>query len=1072
MLPAALLAYRAGSTMLRFVAVGILIAACSILQRPNRQAASDTEELVITNLLIRSTVVSRYALTTVHSVVHNPASEAREAVFNMDLPGAAFISNFTLTVDGKDYIAEVKEKEKAKKVYETARRRGQTAAHVESRGRETEKFRVAVNVEARGRVAFTLTHEELLQRRLGKYELALSLRPKQIVQNLTVEVTISERTGIEYVKVLPLRTSNLLNANEIGTQDVPESTTIKRTPTCARVKFSPTPEQQASFSSQGVLGDFVVQYDVRLTDLIGDVQIYNGYFVHFFAPRSLPVLSKNVVFVIDVSGSMSGTKMAQTKEAMRTILGDLKPDDYFNIITFSSSVKVWKPGQLIQASPKNIDKAKTFTEKMVATGGTNINDAVVAGARALRGESNRGDGDRKRVQLIIFLTDGEANEGVVKPSKIVNNAKEATEGTVSLFSLGFGSGSDFPLLRQLSLENRGVARRIYEDADASLQLKGFYDEVASPLLFDVRLEYPGNKVEGVASRAFPAYYKGSELVAAGRLTAQAAGSLRVRLTATGSDRVVSLENEVPLATEGTASGCPGDVGPIAGFVQRLWAYFTIKELLVARLTAEGEAASRMAARALNLSLAYNFVTPLTSLVVVKPDDPAKENKSTAATTPITESTATTIPITESTATTIPITESTATTIPITESTATTIPITAAINGDSTEMELRLHISTKSQVSRLLTPQFGPPGPVSRLLTPQFGPPGPGLAGKHQKSGRRSRPSVVGLAGKHQKSGRRSRPRVVADSEDPENSEEFFQISHSRPKVGSVQPTWLPRSYVSGSLLALKFMVNVQLAQVTKPQTSDGDPHFVVKVPNSNETICFTIDGKPEDVLQLVSDDVSGVTVHGQLAPAPSNVHHPDRARTYFGSIAILVGRPEPRYGVMVTPGGVTVYSGDALDLRWGRSTVVTRPGLRVSVTKRKGVTVTVGTDIEIQVLRHHFHHPTYLQVDHLGLYIVRGDGLSKETQGLLGEFQHGNISIIHRSGLSLRSPTANHSKGTAVTSAELSKGGLTIPVTLVSKASAGPAVKESECWKVAKPDVEMLLQKRYEAYTVPELLHI
>lgn len=75
------------------------------------------------------------------------------------------------------------------------------------REREIEKFRVAVSVPSGARVSFFLTYEELLQRRLGRYELTLGLRPGQLVQNLTLDVCIKERTGISFLKVLPLRTS-------------------------------------------------------------------------------------------------------------------------------------------------------------------------------------------------------------------------------------------------------------------------------------------------------------------------------------------------------------------------------------------------------------------------------------------------------------------------------------------------------------------------------------------------------------------------------------------------------------------------------------------------------------------------------------------------------------------------------------------------------------------------------------------------------------------------------------------------------------------------------------------------
>ncbi|XP_028739245.2 inter-alpha-trypsin inhibitor heavy chain H6-like [Peromyscus leucopus] len=96
-----------------------------------------------------------------------------------------------------------------------------------------------------------------------------------------------------------------------GEGDAPPSTRIQRGETCVRITFSPTLHDQSAFSRSGIMADFTVHYDVAMEDIIGDVQIYGGYFIHYFAPRGLPPVEKNVVFVIDVSGSMFGTKLQQ-----------------------------------------------------------------------------------------------------------------------------------------------------------------------------------------------------------------------------------------------------------------------------------------------------------------------------------------------------------------------------------------------------------------------------------------------------------------------------------------------------------------------------------------------------------------------------------------------------------------------------------------------------------------------------------------------------------------------------------------------------------------------------------------
>lgn len=268
--------------------------------------------------------------------------------------------------------------------------------------------------------------------------------------------------------------------------------------------------------------------------------------------------------------------------------------------------------------------------------GTNINAALLSAAQLINPPSSGSSIhlSARRVPLVIFLTDGEATIGVTAGDTILSNAKKAL-GTASLFGLAFGDDADFLLLKRLALDNRGVARMVYEDADAALQLKGFYDEVASPLLSDIQLSYLEDQAFDITRSVFPNYFQGSELVVAGRVK-PGVKDLKVSMSATDSKQHVKLENDVLIShAKGNSSAdsvdCLGSLEGISSFVHRLWAYFTIKELLLAKLNTTDPAAQRLLAeKATNLSLKYNYVTPVTSLVVVKPDaDEAAQTQTTA-----------------------------------------------------------------------------------------------------------------------------------------------------------------------------------------------------------------------------------------------------------------------------------------------------------------------------------------------------------------------------------------------------------------------------------------------------------
>nr|XP_048297533.1 inter-alpha-trypsin inhibitor heavy chain H6 [Myodes glareolus] len=392
------------------------------------------------------------------------------------------------------------------------------------------------------------------------------------------------------------------------------------------VLFNPHDEaHEATFDLDLPRIAFISNFTIwSFTLLLGSflfVQIYGGYFIHYFAPRGLPPVEKNVVFVIDVSGSMFGTKLQQTKKAMNTILSDMQASDYFNIISFSDKVNIWKAEGSIQATAENIHSARNYLSRMEADGWTDINAALLAAASVLN-HSNQEPGKGHgvgQIPLIMFLTDGEPTAGVTTPSAILSNIRQALGHRVSLFSLAFGDDADFSLLRRLSLENRGEARRIHEDADAALQLEGLFEEISKPLLADVRLDYLGGLV-GTSPRAhFPNYFCGSELVVAGKVQ-QGEQELGIHLAARGPNGqlLVARHSEEATNSSQKAFGCPGKPAlHVAHFIRRLWAYITIGELLEARFQARDPTTRRLlAAKALNLSLEYNFVSPLTSLVVV------------------------------------------------------------------------------------------------------------------------------------------------------------------------------------------------------------------------------------------------------------------------------------------------------------------------------------------------------------------------------------------------------------------------------------------------------------------------
>ncbi|XP_008942939.1 PREDICTED: inter-alpha-trypsin inhibitor heavy chain H4-like, partial [Merops nubicus] len=559
----------------------------------------------IYSLRVDSKVTSRFAHTVITSKIVNRANESREVTFEVELPKTAFITNFSMSIDGKAYPGIIKEKASAQKEYDTAVSQGQSAGLVRITGSKLEQFHVSVSVAAASKVTFELTYEELLKRQLGKFELLVKVQPQQLVKHFQIDVHIFEPQGIRL-----LETESTFLTNELT-----EALTKVQSETKAHILFKPTIDQQKinpELNETLLNGDFVVRYDVERGATAGDIEIVNGYFVHYFAPHDMPVFPKNVIFVIDRSGSMAGRKIEQTRDALLKILQDLRPEDHFSLITFNSKVVEWK-SSLLQATAENVESASGFVKTLSAQGGTDINRALLAAVSTLdKAESL----PERSVSMILLLTDGQPTSGENNVEVIQENIQKAVDGKCALFCLGFGFDVSYKFLEKMALSNGGIARRIYENADAALQLQGFYQEVATPILMQIEMQYPENIIEGLTKNIFKLFFEGSEIIVSGKINNEL-DLLPVEIKAKSHTSDLTLKEEANVKEREQVFKNQSYI--FGNFIERLWAYLTIQQLLEKSIAAQEEDRKALEAQALELSLQYSFVTPLTSMVVTKPD---------------------------------------------------------------------------------------------------------------------------------------------------------------------------------------------------------------------------------------------------------------------------------------------------------------------------------------------------------------------------------------------------------------------------------------------------------------------
>lgn len=213
---------------------------------------------------------------------------------------------------------------------------------------------------------------------------------------------------------------------------------------------------------------------------------------------------------------------------------------------------------------------------------------------------NTAEDDTKRMKLIVFLTDGQAESG---RDFILKNVKNANSKGVAIFSLAFGNNADYTFIKKLAVNNRGIARKIFEDSDASLQIKGFFDEISSSALQNVTFKYLGNNediLENATQMNFNTFFNGKELVIAGKLSEDDVKVVDLVVTGNGVDGHVKLTLESDIETNIPELTKEGDFTKIT---ERIWAYLTIKQLLEQAIGENDDGEKKiMNDRALELSL--------------------------------------------------------------------------------------------------------------------------------------------------------------------------------------------------------------------------------------------------------------------------------------------------------------------------------------------------------------------------------------------------------------------------------------------------------------------------------------
>src|SRR6266849_1924360 len=498
---------------------------------------------------------------TVTQEFENPYQEKIEALYTFPLPQNAAVDSMTMQIGDRTVAGKIKRREEARAIYNAARDKGYAAALLDQE--RPNIFRQAVaNIRPGEKVTVTLRYVETLKYEDGAYEFVFPMvvAPRYIPgrptgkqgggARITPPVTPpGPRAGHDISVEVTLDAGVPINFLRSVTHDID----IERpTPHTARLHL----RDKAEIPNR----DLVLLYDVSGKRMEDAVLTYRdqrgGFFTMILQPPShapaQDITPKELVFVLDTSGSMMGFPIEKAKETMKLALDDLNPRDTFNLITFSGDTEILFPSP-VPATPENLRRAQQFLASRSGRGGTEMMKAI----RAALDPTDQQD----HVRVVCFMTDGEVGNDM----EIIAEVQKHPNARV--FAFGIGSSINRFLLDKMAEYGRGEVEYVGLEDDGSAAAKRFHQRVRSPLLTDIRIDWGGLPVTDVYPARVPDLFSAKPVVLSGRYSRAASGTVRLRGKLAGREFAREMRVDLP------ASDARHDV------LETLWARRRIDDLM-------------------------------------------------------------------------------------------------------------------------------------------------------------------------------------------------------------------------------------------------------------------------------------------------------------------------------------------------------------------------------------------------------------------------------------------------------------------------------------------------------------
>jgi Ca-activated chloride channel family protein len=535
---------------------------------------------------VNTRIDDQVARTSIDQEFYNPNHARLEGTFIFPIPKGAQLDRFTMDIDGKPAEAELLTAGKARQIYEDIVRKSRDPALLEYAGRDLYRIRI-FPIEPNSRKRITLSYTQLLKSEdgLASYQVPLSAEKysAKAIRNVSVKVELETKRPLKSIY-------SPSHAVEIKRHSPTKATAGYE---AAEVK----PDEDFTLYFAAEKDEIGFHLITRRTS--GE----DGYFLLLASPgmdvKDQQVVMKDVVFVLDTSGSMAGRKLEQAKKALQFCVENLNENDRFEILRFSTEVEPLFD-KLVDAGRQNRARAEEFIKDLKPTGGTAIDDAL---KKALS-FNPPGSAGSARLFVVIFLTDGRPTIGTTDEEQILAGVKKANERRNRVFCFGIGTDVNTHLLDRITEETRGASQYVLPEEDLEVKVSNFFAKIKAPVLANPLLAFTGGiRATKLYPSPLPDLFKGEQLVLVGRYSGSGDSAIVLEGVANGVSRKLTFEVKFPDSSSG------GD------FIPRLWATRRVGYLLdEIRLRGEN---SELREEVTELARAYGIVTPYTAYLILE-----------------------------------------------------------------------------------------------------------------------------------------------------------------------------------------------------------------------------------------------------------------------------------------------------------------------------------------------------------------------------------------------------------------------------------------------------------------------